>query len=306
MKFQIVSDSSLDLPEEKVREMGIQVVPFYVSFDGEKYLREGKDIKIRDFYQYMVEHTDVYPKTSMPSYNDYRDVLEPYAAAGQPVLCVCLNALFSGSYQAACNVRGDLLEAYPGARVEVLDSRLATVLEGLLVEEAVKMRDMGYDLDKALELLKPLRDTGQIFFTTNDLAYLYHGGRIGHAASSIGTVLRIKPLIQYKDRELYSAGLCRGRKHSLEQVLERMKHFVEEKRLDMSRYHMGIACGWDEAEFLPFKEKAFAIMKDFGYKEEDWEVSRVGVTIGVHTGPSPIGVGWLKRWSREEEAGEKA
>ena len=75
MKFQIVSDSSLDLPEETVQKMGIEVVPFYVSFDGSQYFREGKDIKIQEFYRHMVEHPDIFPKTSMPSYNDYRDVM---------------------------------------------------------------------------------------------------------------------------------------------------------------------------------------------------------------------------------------
>lgn len=297
MKFQIISDSSLDLPEETVQKMGIEVVPFYVSFDGSQYFREGKDIKIQEFYRHMVEHPDIFPKTSMPSYNDYRDVMEKYAAAGQPVLCICLNAIFSGSYQTAYSVREELLERYPDTRIEVMDSQLATVLQGLLVEEAVKMRDLDYDLDKTISLLEPLRATGQIFFTTNDLAYLRHGGRIGHAASSIGTVLKIKPLIRYKERDLYSAGLCRGRKHSLEQVLERMVNYVKEKHLDMSRYHMGIAYGWDEQEFDPFKEKAFSMMEALGYPRSAWEVSRVGVTIGVHTGPSPIGVGWLKRYT---------
>ena len=80
--FHIVSDGSCDLPEELVREKNITVVPFYVSFDDKNYLREGVDIGIRDFYQQMIDRKGVYPKSSMPSTQDYVDVFLPYAKEG--------------------------------------------------------------------------------------------------------------------------------------------------------------------------------------------------------------------------------
>lgn len=66
MKFGIVSDSSCDLSEEYTRKENVAVVPFYVSFDGENYFKEGKEIKVTDFYKEMAEHGDCYPRTSMP------------------------------------------------------------------------------------------------------------------------------------------------------------------------------------------------------------------------------------------------
>ena len=66
-KIQIISDGSLDLSRELTRERDILVVPFYVSFDGETYMKEGVELDIREFYQRMVDHPDVFPKTSMPS-----------------------------------------------------------------------------------------------------------------------------------------------------------------------------------------------------------------------------------------------
>ena len=69
--YHIVSDGSCDLPPELVQEKYITVVPFYVSFDGKNYQREMVDIGVREFYQQMVDNPKVYPKSSMPSVQDY-------------------------------------------------------------------------------------------------------------------------------------------------------------------------------------------------------------------------------------------
>lgn len=82
MKFGIVSDSSCDLVERYTEEEKVSIVPFYVSFDGEHYLKEGKEAKITDFYQKMADNPDCYPKTSMPSVQDYMEVFPPVCRAG--------------------------------------------------------------------------------------------------------------------------------------------------------------------------------------------------------------------------------
>ena len=84
--YHIISDGSCDLPQELVKEKNITVVPFYVSFDDENYLKENVEIGIRDFYQQMVDRRGVYPKSSMPSTQDYVEVFLPYAKDGIPVI----------------------------------------------------------------------------------------------------------------------------------------------------------------------------------------------------------------------------
>ena len=71
-------------PQELVEEKNITVVPFYVSFDNENYLKENAEIGIRDFYQQMVDQKGVYPKSSMPSVSDYEDAFLPFAKAEHP------------------------------------------------------------------------------------------------------------------------------------------------------------------------------------------------------------------------------
>ena len=100
-KVQIISDGSLDLSQELTKEKDIEVVPFYVSFDSETYQKEMVEVGVREFYQEMVDHPTVFPKTSMPSVHDYYEVFEKHAKEKMPVICICITRKFSGSLQSA-------------------------------------------------------------------------------------------------------------------------------------------------------------------------------------------------------------
>ena len=93
--FHIISDGSCDLPMELTKEKDITVVPFYVSFEEGKYQKEMIEIGVREFYQEMVDHPDVYPKSSMPSVQDYVDAFLPFVKAGTPIICICIHAVCS-------------------------------------------------------------------------------------------------------------------------------------------------------------------------------------------------------------------
>lgn len=295
MKFHIVSDSSCDLGREALEQLDVSLVSFYVSFEDEVYYREERDISTRQFYQMMAAQPGIFPKTSMPTVEDYLEAFRPSAAQGIPVLCICLNAKFSGSYQSALNAARELREEFPESRVEVLDSELATVLQGLFVREAASLRDRGCTLDEALEALKPLPATGRIFFTTNDLEYLRHGGRIGRAAAATGTLLKVKPLIGYKDAGLISDGIAQGRKKSLVKVRELFFRYLRREELDLKDWRLATGFGLDQAEHQAFAQTVYSGLLELGHDRPEVKVpNQIGVTIGVHTGPSPIGVGLLR------------
>ena len=114
-QFQIISDSSCDLPPELAREKNIRVVPFYVSFDDKTYLKEVEEVGVREFYQRMVDNPGVYPKSSLPGIQDYYDAFEPYVKEGIPVFCICITTKFSGSMQSALSARGLIGKISPGA-----------------------------------------------------------------------------------------------------------------------------------------------------------------------------------------------
>lgn len=248
MKFHIISDSSCDLGRERLNRLGIGMVSYYVGFEDEPYYREERDIPTHRFYQMMADRPGVFPKTSMPTVEDYLDAFRPLAAQGKPILCICLNAAFSGSCQSALNAAAELREEFPGAQIQVVDSTLATVLQGMFVEEAAALRDAGCTLEETVDALKLLPATGRIFFTTSDLDYLRHGGRIGRAAAATGALLKVKPLIGYKDAGLVSDGIAQGRKKSLVRVRELFFRHLKQQEIDLDRYRLATGFGLDREE----------------------------------------------------------
>ena len=299
MNFGIVSDRSCDLPESYVQTEQVEIVSFYLSFDGEEYYREGKEISIPEFYQRMAENPDCFPKTSMPSIQDYVDAFLSFVKKGLPVLCICLSRKLSGSLQAAVNAKQVVEEQFQGARIEVVDSCLATALQGMLVKNAVEMRNAGKTLDEAAEALRSLRQSGHIFFTTDDLKYLEHGGRIGKVASVAGSVLKIKPLIQFYDGELGSAELCRGRKKSLQKIIDKMESYIQDLKIEPEDYFLVTGVGLWVPEYDEFKMRLRERLGTSGFRVREWEDIQIGATIGVHTGPYPLGAGLLRQWKKE-------
>ena len=144
--FDIITDSACDWTPEKAKQYNVEVVPFYVSLDGEHYRKEGKEIAVRDFYQFMVDNPSAYPKTSLPSLEDFEQIFRRQAEAGRPTLCLCFTSKMSGCVGSARNARELVLEDYPDAKIEVMDSTAATVTESEMVENAVAMRDAGCTL----------------------------------------------------------------------------------------------------------------------------------------------------------------
>lgn len=295
MKFHIVSDSSCDLGRETAHKLGITMVSFYAQLGDDVYYREEQDIATHEFYQKMADNPGVYPKTSMPTMDDYMQAVLPAVQEGKPVLCICLNSAFSGSCQAARNTREEILEDYPDAKIHVMDSRCVTVLQGALVEEAVALRDAGYTLEEAVQALDGVRDSGRIFFTANDLDYLRHGGRIGAAAATTGALLKVKPLIGYENCGLVTDGIAQGRKKSLQRVQELFFRYVERKQLDLNDYQVVTGFGLDREEYEKFTDEIWSGLAQRGYDIPRSRPYQIGITIGVHTGPTPIGVGLLRK-----------
>lgn len=297
MDYRIVTDGSCDLPPELCREKEIDVVPFYVSFDSENYQKEIVDMPIRKFYEQMVADPTTFPKSSMPSVQDYTDVFKPIVEAGKAVICICITTKFSGSYQSAMNAKEMLLESYPDARITVMDSTVDTVLQGIFVLEAVKMRDAELPYETVVAELESIKSSGRIFFTVGNIDYLKHGGRIGKLAGLAGSVLGIKPLITLKEGEIFPSGVSRSRKKSLEKVYELLWQYLEEVNATSGEYSLCVGYGYDIAEAEEFRRGAVEFLNAKGYAITDAELQKyqIGATISVHTGPYPLGFGVLRK-----------
>lgn len=297
--FAVVSDSSCDLPVDLTEKKKVTVVPFYVSFDGTSYKREGVEIGIRDFYQGMVDSPGVYPMSSMPSIQDYYDVFLPLAGQKIPVLCICITTKFSGSMQSAVNARNLVLEQIPDADITVIDATVNTVLQGLLVLEAVSMRDEGLSLAETVTELERIKESGRIFFTIGSMDYLQHGGRIGKVAGAAASVLGIRPVITLKQGEIFPSGISRSRKKSMDKVITLLLDYLKENGCSMGDYRCTVGYGYDFEEACHFKKQLLEALSQAGYEAGDIFINQIGATIGVHTGPHPLGVGIIRRHAKK-------
>lgn len=295
MAYQIISDSSCDLTKELIEGNNIHVVPFYISFDEENYFKENEEIHVHEFYQKMVDNPEIFPKTSLPSIEDYVDAFTPYLKEGKDIICICITTKFSGSYNSATSARDILLDEYPDAKIEVIDATVNTVLQGLLVLEAVKMRDAGYSLEENVENINRMKETGRIIFTVGNMDYLIHGGRVGKVMKVAVNALKIRPMIILKEGEIFPFGIARSRGRSIQKIIDKMKNHFDEIGESPDDYEIVVGYGYDYDEAVQFREKVLESLKTYSNKKEVG-IFQIGAMIGVHTGPFPLGIGLIKKY----------
>ncbi len=293
--FQILSDGSCDLSQEQLQESGIEVIPFYISLDGETYRKEMTELDVHAFFEFCVSHPGVFPKTSMPTVQDYMVAFEKHLQIGTDILCYCLTEKFSGSFSCASVAAAMMLENYPDRKIRVVDSTLVTGLQGLLLLELAKYAGEGHSLEETYRRGEEIKKTAAIYFTIEDLSYLAHGGRIGKLMELAMRGMSIRPIIRFGSGELHPIGVSLGRKNAYTKVTQAVKRTIQEKSLDMEHYifALGWGCSREEAEPF-FRQIREMLLEQFG-RLPDFVPIQIGATISVHTGPHPVGIGFIEK-----------
>lgn len=293
--YHIITDGSCDLDPSLVTKLGVSVVPFYVTIDGKKHLKEIDELPIRDFYQFMVDNPKVFPKTSMPAIQDYVDAFEPILKEGKDIICICITIKFSGSYNSAMGAKQILEEDYPDKQITVVDATVNTVLQGMLVEVAVNKKNSGASYQEVLDYIEEIKNTGRIFFTIGNMDYLVNGGRVGKLSALAAGTLGIKPIIVLREGEIFSEGLTRGRRKAKAKVLSKLIDYVKEANINLDEYYFCVGYGYDKDEAYEFRNNLLEALKEIDNNyHKDIPLRQIGATIGVHTGPHPIGLGMIK------------
>lgn len=289
--FVIISDGSCDLSKEMIEESGITVVPFYVSLDGNTYQKENEELDVREFYQYLVDNPGKYPKSSLPTSNDFEKTFKRFLDEDKDIICVCITTKFSGSYNSACVAKEVCLEKYPDAQITVIDSMIDTGLQGLLVLEMARMQKDGLSYDEIISKAEKMKKTGRIYFTVGNLEYLRAGGRIGKLTAIVGDTLKIKPIIVLREGEIFSEGISFTRKKSFIKATNLAFEHFDKAKENKDEYRFTTGFGYDIEEGKMFHERFKEMLN-----RQDVGLFQIGATIGVHTGPYPLGIGFIKKY----------
>ncbi|MEG1016336.1 MAG: DegV family protein [Oscillospiraceae bacterium] len=277
--FVIYTDSTCDLSEEMIEKLGVKVIPMEFTVGDKTYMNysDEREISAREFYDKM-RGGDM-AVTSLINMDRYMTVFEPELEAGMDVLYLCFSSGLSGSYNNALLAIEELREKYPKRKLEVVDTRAASLGEGLFVYNTV-MENRGKSLLETAAWANENRDKNAHWFTVEDLVYLKRGGRVSAAAALVGGILNIKPVLHVDDEgHLIPMMKVRGRKTSLDAMVTEMEKTVINPEEQMIFIGHGDCLA--DAEYVRDAVKAKWNIKD-SY------INNIGPVIGAHSGPGTL------------------
>ena len=289
--FQIFSDGACDIGFETAAALNIQLIPFYVSIDHENYYKEIVEISLEKYFHFMTEEKG-YPKTSLPSIQDYIDAFRPALLSGKNVLCLTMTRSLTASLESAMTAKAMLEDEFPDAKIEVINSWVATGAQMLMLIEMARMQKNGKSFEEVVSYAEKARADARIHFMVGDLSYLEVGGRIGKLATLSGGLLKIKPIIILKDGEIGVGGVCRARKKGLIQIADVTKKHFKETGENPAEYiaTLGTNTIWDDMD--SFFELARASAPGMEFLPH----FQIGATISSHTGPGTTGFCFVKKY----------
>jgi DegV family protein with EDD domain len=276
MTVKIVTDSVSDISPAIADELGIAVVPLNVVF-GSKIYRDSIDLTTDEFYE-KLRHSQTLPTTSTPPLQTFIEVYDRLAEETDEILVITIARKLSATGESALKA----IESMDSkCRVEVLDSQMALMAEGLLVITAAKAARDGASLDEILKIAEQNIPRIQTRMAFDTLEYLKRGGRIGKAKALMGSMLKINPILGIRDGEVFPFGQERSRTKAIDRLYEFVMSYSKIDELAVED-----ATTPDEADALVERlvEK---------YPKERIYRSKFSPVIGTNVGPSVIGVAVL-------------
>ena len=287
--FQLISDSGCDFTKEEVERYAIGIVPFYITFDEEIHLKEGVDISREEYFKRLVEDKDLFPKTAQPSPQDYIDIYTPHLKAGEDILSLTISSKLSGTYNSATLAADMLKEEYPDRTIIVIDSLNASIGQGLILREIIKMREAGCSLQETAQLAEKVRGATRLYCTLDNLEYLKKGGRVGPTTALVGGILGLRPILQIEDGLVSQLETIRGKKQALKLMEEAIVGALADEK---ETANISIGHILSEEEALALKANTEGAL---GVSIPN-PIAEIGATIGTHAGPGGLVVAYCKKY----------
>jgi DegV family protein with EDD domain len=284
MKTVIIGDSCGDLPLDFIQEHQIPMVPYIFNFKEKDYLDDfGQSMPYKDFYD-AVRKGEM-PTTSQTNVHSITGFFRKYAGQNNTVIYLSFSSALSNTYNNAVMARDIVLKEYPSSDITVIDTRSASLGEGLLVYYAVKMLEQGMSKEEIVNWVEANKLKVNHWFTVEDLGHLKRGGRVSGAAAFIGTVLNIKPILHVNDQgSLIPIEKVRGRKKSIKVLAD----MLVENIVDPEKQVIAISHGDAPDDALYLKELVLEKVK-----VKDIIVNYIGPVIGAHSGPGTLAIFFL-------------
>lgn len=278
--YMLIVDSCCDLPFEYLDKPYIELVQFpYIMSDGQHSDDLYQSVTPKQFYDGM--RSGEMPTTSQLSMLRVMELFTAAAKAGKPAVFLCFTSGLSGSYNSCCLAKEQVLSEYPGAELYVVDTKLASIAEGLLVYEAVKQCEKGLTASELAAWAEEAINYVNHMFMIEDLEILRRGGRISGTVAFAGAALDVKPMLYIDiDGKLGLTGVARGRKKGMRQLADLYAKTAIQQGTSQTVIVGHADCPKDAEKLGELVRKVDA--------SADVRICNIGPVIGSHVGPDML------------------
>ena len=280
MSVKIIADSTCYLPQEYIDKYKVAIVSLNVLLNGTSY-RE-TDLSNDWFYNEMSKSATI-PTSSQPSIEDLYNAVETEIKAGNDVVGIFLSSDMSGTFSTSNLVKNMILENYPDANIEMLDSRSNCMQAGFAVLEAAKAAYENKPLDKVISIAKSVIENSRFIFVPDTLEYLKKGGRIGGAAALFGSLLQIRPILTVEDGKTTVFTKVRTKKKAIDKIINTILEQNSKSPIKGLIVHH-INCESEGQELADRLKSSLGL--------DNVKIQSIGPIIGLHVGPGSIGIAY--------------
>lgn len=274
---RIFTNSVSDLSPALAAEYGVTLIPDVIAFGPEEQYLNNVDITPPELYRKLTVSAEL-PTTSHPNLSQYMEAFSSAAGCGE-ILCLNLTSRMSGSYNTACTAKKMLEEQGFATPITTYDSLQVSFGLCVLVLEAARMARRGASAAEIVARLDILRPKVGVYFVMESLANARKGGRVGAIRVLAADLLKVKPVLMFRDGLVRDVGIVRGFDAAVEQVIQRYRR--------QARFGGEVFVFHADREALALSVRARILELDPAARVRvDW----VGAVIGIYTGPGCLGL----------------
>lgn len=282
-KVAIVTDSNSGITQSLAKEMGVYVLPMPFMIDGKEYF-EDINLTQEDFYEKL--KADVSITTSQPAIEDITALWDKLLKEYDEIVHIPMSSGLSGSCQTAFM----LAREYDG-KVQVVDNQRISVTLRRSIDDALKMAAEGKSAEYIKDVLTKTKLDASIYITLDTLKYLKKGGRLTPAAAAIGTILRIKPVLQIQGERLDAFAKARTVKSAKDIMVKAIRNDME-TRLGKDVY-IDIAHTDNYEEALKFKNEVIPLFPEVN--PDDIRIDGLSLSVSCHIGEGSLAITCIKK-----------
>lgn len=284
-KVAVVTDSNSGITQKEAEELGVYVLPMPFYIDDEVFY-EDITLSQKQFFEKLESDADV--KTSMPAVGEILDMWDKLLKEYEEIVHIPMSSGLSGSCATSTMLSGD----YDG-RIAVVNNQRISVTQKLSVLDAKRLADEGKTAEEIKDILEGSKFESSIYIMVDTLKYLKKGGRVTPAAAALGTLLKIKPVLQIQGEKLDAFAKARTVKQAKNIIIEAVKRDCIERfgaKDDLSDIHLALAYSGEPTEGNVFFEEVKAMFPD-----HEIFMDPLSLSVSCHIGPGAIAMTCTKK-----------